>query len=482
MEKKSLTKKAAKDELWRRGLLSFKFGIDETQKELHQLFHKSDFKIQTWLLSRRSGKTYALCVLALEQCIKYPNSIVKFASPTKLQVNNNVRPLFRQILEDCPEDIKPELKEKDYIYYFANGSEIQLAGTDNGHSEKLRGGDSHISIVDEAQSCSDLDYLIKSILLPTTLVTKGKVILAGTPPQNPDHDFVKYIEEAEMRGSLVKKTVYDNPRLTEDMISEIEKETGGKNSEAFKREYLCEIIRDSTSTVFPEATDELFKEIVKEWPKPPHYDTYVSMDWGGKDLTVALFGYYDFRSDKIIIEDEIVLKGDELRLDKFAKDIEVKEAQLWTNIYTNEVKRHYLRVSDINYIAINEIRHHSGNKIDFITAKKDDKDAAINNLRVLLSSKKIIIHPRCQTLIRHLKNAKWSKTQNKTLFARSPDDGHYDACDALNYMVRHIVFSRNPYPASYDLNTKDLFVRNPNKFQGSDIDLYKKIFRIKNKG
>src|ERR1700761_2449056 len=105
LTEQELAKKAAKDQLWRNGMLSFK--LDPTQKELYELYYNSAHKIMTWLLSRRQGKTYTLCVLALEQCIRKSNAVVKLVSPTKLQVNNNVRPILRQLLEDCPEDIKP---------------------------------------------------------------------------------------------------------------------------------------------------------------------------------------------------------------------------------------------------------------------------------------------------------------------------------------------------------------------------------------
>jgi len=76
-------------ELWRRAQLSFL--LDDCQKQLYDEFYASKFKISTWLLSRRQGKTYLLCILALEQCIKQSNSIVKFVSPTKMQVSQNVK-------------------------------------------------------------------------------------------------------------------------------------------------------------------------------------------------------------------------------------------------------------------------------------------------------------------------------------------------------------------------------------------------------
>jgi PBSX family phage terminase large subunit len=474
------SKKAAIDELWRRGQLSWK--LDKSQKELYSLFYDSKQHIQTWLLARRSGKTYCLCILALEQCLRKPNSIVKFVSPTKLQLATIVRPLFKQILEECPQDIRPEFRAKDYIYYFPNGSEIQLAGTDNGHAEKLRGGDSHIWFVDEAGTCSDLENVVKSILQPTTLITKGKGILASTPPPQSEHDFLKFIETAEKNGSLIKKTIYDNPRITaEDIQQEIEK-AGGADTDFFRREFLCEIIKDATTAVVPEFTAALEKEIVKEWPVPPFFDCYESMDLGFKDMTVILFGYFDFRADKLIIEDEYVTSGNDMQLPKLMQAIVTKERQLWYNPLIDEVKKPTLRVSDINYIVTNEIARASNNQISFMPAKKDDKDAALNTMRVMLASKKVIIHPRCVTLLHHLRNVKWHSKNNKEKFARSPTgDHHYDAVDALCYMVRHVSYGKNPYPPGYGLNTKDLYVQKPEKFQNQQLDVYRRIFNVPRK-
>lgn len=470
------------NELWRRGNLSFK--LDKNQQELYKLFHESKFKVQTWLLARRNGKSHTLSVLAIEQCVRHPNSIVKFVSPTKLQVNNNLRPLFKKILSDCPDELRPEFKTNTYIYYFPNGSEIQLAGTENGHAEKLRGSDSHISIVDEAGSCKDLDNLVKSILLPTTLTTKGKVLLASTPPMESEHDFLKFIEEAEMRGSLVKKTIDDNPRLTFIDKEELIKEMGGINTAACQRELFCKIVHDSSTSVIPEFTEELEKEITKEWPKPPFYDAYEAMDLGGKDLTAVLFGYFDFRADKVIIEDELILDFSlpDIGIRQLSEGIKEKENLHWLNFLTNEVKKPYMRVSDINYIVTQEIRKVSNNEINFEITKKDDLQTAINDVRSLLTTRKLIIHPRCKTLLRHLRNIKWKSPNNKTVFGRSPDNGHYDAVAALIYFVRSIIYTKNPYPAHYNLNLKDLYVNNPENFYKRDKDAtYRAIFNVKKK-
>lgn len=481
-------KKAALKELWRRAELSWK--LDSVQKELYSAFYSNKHKISTWLLSRRNGKTFLLCILALEQCIKKSNSIVKFVAPTQKQIKTVVRPIFRQILQDCPEEISPEFRPSDNIYYFPNGSEIQLAGSDGGHAENLRGTDSDLFFIDEAGTCSDLDNIIKSILLPTTLITKGRGVLASTPPKESEHDFLSYIEEAQNKGSLIKKTINDNPRISEQQRLDLIEELGGIDSEETRRELFCEIIKNARTSVIPEFDEKLEKQIVKDWPKPPYFDAYESMDVGGKDWTAVLYAYYDFRANKLIIEDETVLdfQQEGIHTKKLVEEINKKEKILWTNPITLEYRKPYQRVSDTDYLFINEIKQQSKllfkeeEWISFSLAKKDNLEAAINNLRVLIASKKIIIHPRCVTLIRHLNNVKWNK--NKDKFARSLDGSHYDTIAALIYLARHVDFRKNPYPPNYDLNLVGLAVRDRDSFEKKNdlnMDSLKVIFGFKTK-
>ena len=85
------------------------------------------------------------------------------------------------LLEDCPEHLKPTYIESKFTYHFANGSSIQLAGSDNKHYERLRGQKSDLVLVDEAGFCDNLKHIVKSILLPTLTHTGGKIVLASTP-------------------------------------------------------------------------------------------------------------------------------------------------------------------------------------------------------------------------------------------------------------------------------------------------------------
>ncbi len=454
MEQPEITDKMIKEaraRLWHMGNLQWK--LDEIQKELYKAFYSSTYKTNVWSCSRRLGKSYALCCIAIEQCLQKPNVIIKFIAPAQKQVKGIIRPLFQEIFKDCPDELRPHFRTADNIYRFNNGSEIQLAGTDSGHAESLRGGSSNLCIVDEAGFCDDLTYIIQSILIPTTTTTHGKIILSSTPPRLATHEFIKYMEDAESRGNFLKKTIYDGlgSRITQEMIDEIIRELGGAESPDFRREYLCEIVRDEDSHVIPEFTEEKQTEVVKEWTRPPYFDVYVGGDIGVKDFTFFLYGYYDFRTSKIIIEDEVVLHGQKWNTQALAAALIEKEALHFTNPATKQVQKPYLRVCDNNLTVINDL--HSLHGLTFIPTAKDDAYMAINNVRILMQQGRIIINPRCKHLIAHIKYASWNKSRQS--FNRSQDHGHYDGVHALTYFCRAIQQGKNPYPASFGMGSGD---------------------------
>lgn len=475
----------ARHELWRMGELDWK--LDPVQLGFVDFIRKSKRKSVVLNISRRVGKSYALTILATEQCLKHPKSIVKFLQPEQKMVRMNVAPIMDKILVDCPAEIKPRFMTKDSVWKFPNGSEIQLAGTDNGNHEKLRGGDAHLCLVDEAGFVKDkLQYIIRSVLLPTTLLTRGKIILSSTTPPEADHEFIKYMESAEQRKTLYKLNLYealkihktlDNPRFTDEIVDEIiEEYPGGAASDDFRRECLNEIITDGSNNVIPEFTEEIQKDIVMEWIRPPFCHKYVSMDIGVRDMTAILFGYYDFMNGVTVIEDEIILRGHEVLTEHIANLIREKEAKLWTDSMTGEQDRPRLRVCDNNnLILVNDLQYY--HQLTFMPTQKDNKDAQVNKLRMDIRDRKIIINPRCETLIQHLKYATWNK--NRKEFSRSPDNGHYDACDSLIYLIRNIDKSANPYPPGYRFQKmgrgSDIFI---NPFHQKDEDKYNKFKEI----
>lgn len=465
----TLTKAQAIEKLWRLGNLEWK--LKGIQKEMRRAIVESPGKRATFLVSRRSGKSFTMCTVAVETCIKTPNSIVKYVCPKQKMVKTIVNPIMRVILDDCPIDLKPEYKEADKVYRFPNGSEIQFAGSDSGNIENLRGGFAHLCLLDEAGFIDDLNYAVYSVLSPTTKTTGGKLVLASTPSREPDHEFmVDFVNQSEAEGKLIKYTIYNNPMFTEEVIKEtIEEYPLGKDDPQFRREYLCESAIDAEVMVIPEFTESLQRDIIKQVDMPSHFDIYVSGDPAARDLTVLLFGYYDFLQSQLVILDELVLGGEgvDITTQDIADGIRRKEKLLFTNKLTGETKAPYMRVMDNNnLILVNDLFVEHG--LNFIPTAKDNKEAQINKTRMWLKQGKIIIHPRCRNLKYHIQMARWETTRAGTRkgFQRvkTSSDGslkanHCDALDALLYMVRNVDTTKNPYPANYfEMSGENIFV------------------------
>ena len=491
MENK-ISKREAVRELWNRGVLRWK--LHPGQQKMYDSVVEYDKEITVISCARRFGKSYLLCLLAIELCLKKKDAIVKYACPKQDMVKKIIKPIIQTILKDCPPELRPEFKTNDKMYIFPNGSQIQIAGTDGGHYNSLRGGKSDLWIVDEAGFCDDLSDVVYSVLAPTTDTTDGKGILASTPSAQPDHEFItKFVEPNELTGELIKYTIYDNPMMTPDKIRKIVNRYPLKEKDdKFRREYLCEVIIDQEKAVVPEFTPQVQEECIKEWKKPPFFDAYVSMDIGFNDLTVVLFGYYDFRSAVIVIDDEYYINGPQLRTDTLAEAIKNKEKEVYTNEVSGEFKPPYMRVADNNnLILLNDLQ--LKHNILFMPTAKDNKEAALNNLRLKIAEKRIIINPKCKVLIHHLKNATWDNQRKK--YEKSPSvtlkgdngeavyipEGHYDACDSLIYFVRNVQEYKNPYPENYGLNTgNDLFVGPHRKEKNSkEFETFIQIFKNK---
>jgi len=446
----------ARHRLWKMACLEWKFSV--TQKKIYDFFHAAYHKIIVVNASRRLGKSYGLSILAIEECLKKENIIVKFLQPEAKMIRINILSIFDELLADCPKDLLPTYNSIDATYVFPNGSKIQFAGTDNKNYEKLRGGQCHLAIIDEAGFCTDLKHIIEYILKPTTLRTKGRIVLSSTTPPHPDHEFIQYMAAAEESGRLVRKTIYDardddkiadyEHKITDEMIEDILKDLPlREEDESFKTEYLCELIYNSSDAVIPEFNKFVQIDTVVEWRRPVFCDKYVSMDIGFADLTFILFGYYDFEYAVVVVEDEIAIKGQEVSAKNIAKLVTEKQEQLWTEPLTGEVSEPFSRIADNNLILLNDLRNHG---MHFKPTEKHNKEAYINKLKTFVADRRIIINPRCIQLISHLKHATWDK--NRKEFKRAPREQgahHYDGVDALAYWVRNLIEGRNPYPAGY---------------------------------
>jgi hypothetical protein len=390
--------------------------------------------------SRRLGKSYFLCAYAIEFAIQHPNAQIKFASETQRSVKKIIIPLFRQLLETCPKNLKPKFKAHDGVFEFANGSEIHIAGAAMDQADSLRGTACDLAIIDEAGFVDELAYLVDSVLLPQTLTRPhAKIIMASTPSRTPDHPFVsKYMLQAMESGSYSKYTIYDNPLLTPETIEEFKIEAGGEETTTWRREYLAEVVTEKERAIFPEATvDELMTKMVYEVRRPAYYIPITAVDLGYLDFTGILFGYYHFGLAKIVIEDEILINR--ATSHDIVQLILAKERELWG---PNAPR---MRVVDGPALVIADMNE--THRFNCRSPEKSDLSANVNRVRMDLSAENFIFHPRCTKTLAQLKFAVWDS--NRKTFSRNSGGGHWDLAAALIYLAKHIDRVTNPTPAGY---------------------------------
>lgn len=414
---------------WAMGALSWK--LHAGQKRIYDIIqnlppHVREFVV---LCSRRWGKSYLLVILALEKCLQKRNARVRIIGPDIKQTTQIVVPLIAKITTDAPLGLIGRTKSEHK--WIVGDSEIILGGFDTNNIESHRGSESDDILVEEGGSSNtdNYSYGMRDVLKPQLLHTRGRMGHFTTPPPLLTHEFVtRTIPEAKSNDAFFTFTIFDNPILDSDQIQDAVRDCGGQHTIAFRREYLCELIRDDNILVVPEYKSS---EHVHEFELPYYGFFQVFIDFGGvRDKTVAYLVCYDFaRAKKLLIDER-----------EFASNTP-------TQIITESVLE-----MELEHQATTERKVDAPGQIqvDLLAAKfncspvqKEDWEANINQLKIAFARNEWEIHARCKFAQLSLESATFNKQKND--FERTKALGHADGIAALMYANREIN-KRNPHP------------------------------------
>ena len=410
--------------------------------------------------SRRLGKSTFGLIWLCEDCIQHPGSVSAYFAPVKEGLRDYIGPIIRDTLSDCPQDLLPTL-DATLTLNFPNSSKIIFRGSNNQQHRTKRGNAFRKVFIDEGRDVDDLDNLLESVVIPSLFSTDGRVMISSTPADTEDHPLHDIKQSAEREGWYFKADIYDahkyDPQdFPSDRIEQWQRET--TDAVAWKREYLALWVKDPTKIIIPEWSAAYELEVERdEFFK--FYGKYAAMDLGVRDKTAAIFGYYDFKKAKLIIESEFALQDSEVRTDKIAERIKRTERELaYQLIHDRNDDRYrgqqqhekvFRRVADNNNpLLIQDLNQLHG--LDFFATRKDELPAMINLVREWVKDGRIYVAPQCRELIGCLRNAVWNK--DKKELARSKVFGHFDALMALVYLVRNLDTSTNPIPQYYGMS------------------------------
>lgn len=416
--------------LWERGVLTWK--LWPQQRPIYDTVRQLPRDVQTvvFLCARQFGKSVLVVCLAVEDCLQNPDIIVLIIGPSIKQTRAIVRPRMKLITKDAPPGLIRPVKSED-TWYFANGSELKLGGFET-NSAAQRGKTIFKIYLEETGDSEGDDYIdfLRSDLAPAlTHSAHAQIIHATTLPKVPDHPFVlETVPEAEMSGALFKFTIKDNKKLTKEKYDQCVKICGGEHTTAFRREYLCEQVRDESMILAPEFEEGLHVRVCVE----PEYAFYwLSGDTGIiRDLNVYHLWCYDFKRAKKLVLDERWFKPD------------IGTGEMVGSVRLMEGERKAPRFVDTD----TRLRLDLAGQHNFPTnlPRKDELEATVNQVRVELQTQAVEIDPKCKLLITTLRSGTFNHT--RTDLGRTSTLGHMDAFMSFAYGLRH-VNTANPYPA-----------------------------------
>lgn len=467
--------KKAVDLAWRVGRLRYKFKPIQGRMADDWERGKANTRKHVLHISRQIGKSTFLFILAVEKCLQKANARVAFVAPVERRLEDYIATVALNVLHDAPVDLEPTYLGHKNIYNFKNGSQIIFAGSNNQSYNALRGSKFDYFFVDEAAFVDNLGELVDEVALPTLFHNKGYLILSSTSPVTPDHPFKRYCEEAAIDGAYSKYTILDDETLEKEEVDKLIKNMGGIDSSRCRRELFCEFTVDEERALTPAWDERFIREEVKD-EYFPFYHLYESMDLGFKrDFTCVVFGYYDYRQRRVVIEDEIVIKGPKLTSKSLAEMIKAKEKSLWHDPDPGKpLPVIYKRVSDnddlifLNTMSVEQNLH-------FTPTSKDSLHNMIDRLNGMLREDRTSVHPRCKYIIQCLRTGIWDKERRK--LDRSEVLGHYDGTMALAYWLENLDVWSNPIPSNFKRDPMSRVFHEDKIKGGGDLEDLKRLFK-----
>lgn len=416
--------------------------LHDRQQELYDLVHANpEAMIYS---SRKVGKSYAMVVMGIEHCIKYPNQIVKHTFPTLTLAKEVVSELMGKIIPFLPEDLQPRAYRGARPHWvFPNGSVYHINGADPGSINGLRGPRCDLFLLDEIcfwDKGSFTDTLFGAII-PQQTTVPIKIVYASTPPEDTSHPSLDIIISKMIRQkTLVKFTIYDSPIMTPEKIKELERMYADKPNQ-WRREYLAELVANDDRRVCPEFSRDTHVTDYLPLDRDPQiyeqdlkYTGFVVADYGIVDQAGIVGCWYDHLENKLVVEYEHAEKAMGLRRFKEVLD-EVEEKLVdWCEPVDYCI--------DVFEQAGFELRNEY--MMTFRRPSKSKLEDQVGVLRNALANERIIINPRCKQLILQLEQGLWKETEKVKDFERTEQFGHLDLIAALTYAVKFCPWGRRP--------------------------------------
>jgi hypothetical protein len=233
--------------------------------------------------TRQGGKSTVAALSALHLCYYTANSLVLIVAPSERQSGET----FRKVLEYLRQlPVQASLvKQNEHTIEFQNGSRIVALPSSE---ETVRGYSAvNLVILDEA---GDLPNDMFTAILPMLMVSRGRLILQGTPKGRRGKFFEVY-ERGSAQWEKITVPWQLCPRIPQEDIAEARIALG----EQFAQEYECSFISGGQGLVYSGFDEKI--NLIDSLPETQHPWAYLlGIDFGvtaATAFTVAAWRAHD---------------------------------------------------------------------------------------------------------------------------------------------------------------------------------------------
>ena len=375
-----------------------------TEKQKTALLSRARYKVLNF--GRRSGKTTELAQEAVVTSQTVENAKISYYAQTFGDARDIAWEIFLKAFDGAIIHKNETLLEftvksqKGIAKIFLRGWESVVTG------EKGRGTENDLLLLDEVAFCRGFKHYWETVLEPTLLTTRGRVVFSSTP--NGFNDFYELSNQARLREDWVyiHATSYDNPFNDKEWLDKKKEELP---EDVFSQEYLADF-RKQSGLVFKEFSRE--KHTYDELPTGD-YEKLAGVDFGFKNPTAVM---------------EVRWNGKALYVEDEWYKTERTDAQSAEYISTCGFRAVY--PDPENQGAIAELRRRGVNTRE-VKKGKGTVVEGIQMMRELFISKRLFINKRCVNLIFELESYAYELDSKK----EAPKKENDHAIDAVRYVV-----------------------------------------------
>lgn len=380
-----------------------------TKKQEEAIRNKSRYKVLCW--GRRSGKTTEFAYEALGTAMTIDNAKVSYYAQTFGDARDIAWDIFLKVFGEVIIHKNETLLEITVRNLKGGTSKISLRGWESVViANKGRGTENDLLLLDEVAFCRNFSEYWDTVLDPTLLTSKGRVVF-GSTPNGFNHFYNLSVKAQNTDGWYYNHaTSYDNPFNDPEWLNNKKKEI---TEDKFAQEYLADF-RKQEGLVYKEFSRE--RHITDKQPNSV-VRTLAGIDWGWTNPASA----HRVRIDG---DNHYWIDGEFYKREQTTEAI-IEAVKLFKPdvVYPDPAEPDRIEMAKRAGLNVREV--------------SKDVEAGISTVQELLKQNRIHIHPDCINLIWEFETYAYPSKKSNQNENELPIKENDHALDEIRYVLHN---------------------------------------------